>query len=68
MKLDKRAESIGKKVREAQLQQVNYMLVYGEQEEKAGKLTVRTRSNEVINNVELKKFIKDLKEEVELKK
>lgn len=66
--LDERAESIGKKVREAQLDKVNYMLVYGEQEEQSGKLTVRTRSNEVINDVELKTFIKDLKEEIKLKK
>ena len=67
VKLDNRAESIGKKVREAQLAKVNYMLVYGEKEENTGKLTVRTRSNEVINDVELKEFIKNLKEEIRKK-
>jgi len=65
---DNRSESIGKKVREAQVDKINYMLVFGEKEEKSGKLTVRTRSNEVINNVNLNKFVKDLKEEIELKK
>jgi len=66
--VDQRAESIGKKVREAQMEKVNYMLVYGEKEEKTGKLNVRTRSNEVINDVDLKEFIKNLKEEIKLKK
>jgi len=65
--LDKRTESIGKKVREAQIQKINYMLVYGEQEENAGKLTVRTRSNEVINDVDVKEFIINLKKELDLK-
>jgi threonyl-tRNA synthetase len=66
--VDARSESIGKKVREAQLAQVNYILVYGEKEETTGKLMVRTRSNEVINDVSISEFIKNLKEEIRLKK
>jgi threonyl-tRNA synthetase len=39
--LDERTESIGKKIREAELKKVPYMLVVGDQEEADGKVAVR---------------------------
>jgi threonyl-tRNA synthetase len=45
--VDAREESLGKRVRAAQLEQVNYILVVGEREAAADTVTVRTRDNVV---------------------
>lgn len=44
VELDDRAEKIGYKIREAQLEKVPYMLVVGEKEAEAGLVSVRSRS------------------------
>ncbi|MDD4365497.1 MAG: His/Gly/Thr/Pro-type tRNA ligase C-terminal domain-containing protein, partial [Synergistales bacterium] len=41
---DRRDEKLGKKIRDAQLQKVPYMLVIGEREVEAGQVSVRERS------------------------
>ncbi|MGM5481891.1 MAG: threonine--tRNA ligase [Nanobdellota archaeon] len=64
VEMDDRAESIPKKVRDAQREKINYILVIGENEEKNNTVNVRTRNNEVQGEVELQKFIDDLFEEV----
>lgn len=55
--LDSSDESIPKKVRNAQLDQVNYILVFGEKET-GGSLQVRTRDNEVFSDVDVREFVK----------
>jgi threonyl-tRNA synthetase len=45
--LDIRSESINKKVREAQLDQINYILVIGDKEIDSNTVNVRTRDNVV---------------------
>ena len=67
VKIDERAEKVGYKIREAQLKKVNYMLVIGEKETASHKLSVRKRSGEEVKDVELSKFIEDLKEEIKTK-
>ncbi len=67
VEVDKRAESIGKKVREAQLAKINYILVVGEKEIKTKTATVRTRDNKVHGAKKIDAFIKQLLEEVEKK-
>ena len=67
VKIDERAEKVGYKIREAQLKKVNYMLVIGEKETASHKLSERKRSGEEVKDVELSKFIEDLKEEVKTK-
>lgn len=67
VKIDERAEKVGYKIREAQLKKVNYMLVIGEKETVSHKLSVRKRSGEEVKDVELSKFIEDLKKEIESK-
>lgn len=64
VELDSRAEKVGKKIRDAQLKKINYMLVIGEQEVESGKLSVRKRSGEEVKDVVFEDFVKDLKEEV----
>lgn len=66
--IDKSAETINKKVRNAQIDQVNYILVYGEKEKDSGSLTVRTRDNKVFGPVLIDTFIKDLQKEIHEKR
>jgi threonyl-tRNA synthetase len=61
--LDSTAETINKKVRNAQLDQVNYILVFGEKEQQ-GALQIRTRDNKVYGPVKTEQFIKDLLHEI----
>ncbi len=61
--LDASAETINKKVRNAQLDQVNYILVFGEKEQQ-GALQIRTRDNKVHGPVKTEQFIKDLLKEI----
>ncbi len=68
VELDKRSESIPKKVREAQLQKINYILVIGEKEQEAGTVNVRTRDNEVKGEYDKDKFLNEMLEEIESKR
>jgi threonyl-tRNA synthetase len=43
VELDDRSESVGRKIREAELRKIPYMLVVGEREEAEGAVSVRTR-------------------------
>lgn len=63
VELDDRNEKIGKKIREAQLQKIPYMLVVGEQEMTENKVAVRSRVKGDLGAKSLDKFIKDIIEE-----
>lgn len=63
--LDSRSESISKKVREAQLQQINYILVVGEREVADKTVAVRTRDNKVHGAKNVDSFIKELVKEIQ---
>ena len=65
---DFRAESVSKKVREAQLAQVNYMFVIGEQEVGTNTVNVRTRENKVLGQKNPDEFLKELLEEVKARR
>lgn len=64
VELDSRSETLSKKVREAQLEKVNYILVVGETEVNDGTVTVRTRANEVKGAKSVADFLSDLKSEI----
>jgi threonyl-tRNA synthetase len=68
MEIDDRDESIGKKIREAQIQKVPYMLILGEKEMKSKKISIRTREGKEIANVSIKKFAEELKEKIAKRK
>jgi|FLOH01.1.fsa_nt_gi threonyl-tRNA synthetase len=68
IELDDRTESISKKVREAQLEKVNYILVVGEREEQDNTVTVRTFHNEVLGAKKIDLFIKEILKEIKDKK
>jgi len=64
VEVDDRVESMSKKVRDAQLEKVNYMITIGEKEEKSGTIAVRTREGKVDFGVVLDDFISNLKNEI----
>jgi threonyl-tRNA synthetase len=55
--VDSTNESMGKKVREAQLQQVNYIITIGDQELESGTVSVRTREGVQRHQMPLTEFI-----------
>ncbi|MGL5716672.1 MAG: threonine--tRNA ligase [Paraclostridium sp.] len=65
VELDDRAEKIGYKIREAQLQKVPYMLVVGEKEVNENKVSVRSRDNGEMGAIEVEEFIANVLKEVE---
>lgn len=65
---DYRAETMNKKVRNAQLDQVNYIVVIGDKEAESGTVNVRTRDNVVQGEKELNSFVNELLEEIKSKK
>lgn len=67
VELDDKAETINKKVRNAQVQQVNYILVIGDNEVKSKTVNVRTRDNKIHGEKKPDAFIKELLKEIEFK-
>lgn len=66
--LDARAETINKKIREAQLEQWNYICVVGEKEAQNGTVNVRTRDNVVHGEWSMQKLKDALTEEISSKR
>jgi threonyl-tRNA synthetase len=61
--LDDRSESVGKRIRDGQLQKVPYLLVVGDREEGARAVSVRARGAEK-GGVPIEEFVTELSEEV----
>ena len=66
--LDVRAESIGKKVREAQLAKVPLIITIGEKEEQSGNLAIRTLDNKVHFDVRVDDFVGKVRENIQYRK
>ena len=64
---DYRSEKIGKKIREAQLEKVPYMLVLGDKEQEAGQVAVRDRRDGKTTVMPLADFMDKLTHEVDNK-
>ena len=64
---DYRAEKIGHKIREAQLEKIPYMVVIGDKEQTAGTVAVRSRSDGDLGAVPLAEFASRLEREVRAK-
>ena len=61
--LDERNESIGKKIREAELQKTPYLLVVGKREMESGQVAVRKRHEGDKGTTTLDAFLADLESE-----
>ena len=64
VEVDERAEKIGYKIREAQLQKVPYMLVVGDKEEASGEVGVRNRKDGDLGAMKLEDFVSKIDEEI----
>ena len=62
--LDNRNETIGKKIREAELSKVPFMLVLGEKEAELGNISVRKHREGDMGTMMAEHFIKIIKEEI----
>lgn len=62
--IDDRTEKIGKKIRDAELQKIPYMLIVGEQEEKENKISVRKHKEGDLGSFTIKEFSNIIKEEI----
>ena len=62
--IDNRAETMGKKIREAETQKIPYMLIVGENEETARTVSVRKRGGEDLGSMSVEAFAKLINDEV----
>ncbi|WP_303319085.1 threonine--tRNA ligase [Flavivirga abyssicola] len=62
--VDHRNETIGKKIRESEMQKHPYMIIIGEQEEKENKITVRKHGGENLGMISIERFSEIIKEEI----
>ena len=67
VKVDNRAEKIGYKIREAELERVPYMLILGKKEAEEGIVSIRRRGNKENDVMSLEEFVTKLLKEIEEK-
>lgn len=65
--IDTRAEKMGWKIRQAQLEKIPYMLIIGDKEIEAGAVSVRSRKDGDMGAVPVDEFLKKLTTEIETK-
>ncbi|WP_066495691.1 threonine--tRNA ligase [Abyssisolibacter fermentans] len=68
VEVDHRAEKIGYKIREAQLQKIPYMLIVGEKEAEANSLAIRDREKGDIGAMKVEEFVDMIVKQIEEKK
>jgi threonyl-tRNA synthetase len=64
VEVDERSESIGKKIREAEMLKVPYMLVVGDQEREADKVAVRRRREGDLGKMAVDQFARQVQDEI----
>lgn len=68
--IDERAEKIGKKIRDAELQKIPFMLIIGEKEEAKGLVSVRKQAEGDLGSMKVEEFVslieKEIKEKLQL--
>ncbi len=62
--LNDNSETIGRKIRDAQLEKVNYVVTIGDKEVEKKTLAVRTRAGEVTFDVKVDDFIAQIEKEI----
>lgn len=65
VELDDRSETLGAKIRDAQMMKVPYMIILGQREVEAGKITVRTRDEKDLGQMDLIEFIRKIRENID---
>jgi len=64
VELDTSNESLSKKIRNAKIKKVPYLIVIGDKEKDSETLTVEGRNNEKIENITTEKFLEKIKKEI----
>ena len=64
VEVDRRDEKMGKKIREAQLQQIPYMLIVGKKEQESGQVAVRHRRQGDLGTLDVQEFLGRIQEEI----
>jgi threonyl-tRNA synthetase len=64
VEINSKAETMNKKIRNAELQKINYIAVIGDQELNNNTLNIRTRDNKILGEKDLTTFINDLNKEI----
>ncbi len=62
--IDARNETVGKKIREAEMKKVPLMIVVGEQEENDNQISVRRHGGESLGSMDVESFAKIINEEI----
>jgi len=62
--VDHRNETIGKKIRESEMQKHPYMIIIGEQEEQEGKISVRQHGGTDLGMISVEDFSQIIKEDI----
>ena len=68
MELDVSSETINKKVRNAQLQNINYMITVGDKEEQNKTIAIRTLDGKVQFGINLQEFIAEMQNQIHARK
>jgi len=68
VKTDRRNETAGAKIRDAEIQKIPYMIIVGEREIKSKNVNIRSRGGKIIGDMKLDKFISLLKEDIDKKR
>ncbi|MDB9895635.1 threonine--tRNA ligase [Flavobacteriales bacterium] len=63
--IDERAETTGRKIRDAEVSKIPYILIVGEKEENTNKISVRRHGGVDLGTLDVNDFIKVVKEEIE---
>jgi len=67
VEINRNNETLGKKIREAELQKIPYLLVIGEKEVEAGSIAIRKRGKGDMGQMTIDKFLEKLKKEISSK-
>lgn len=62
--IDDRNETMGKKIRDAEINKVPYMVIVGENEEKESKISVRKHGGEDLGTINVNEFIENVNTEI----
>jgi len=68
VEIDNRVESLGKKIRQAELRKIPYMIVVGELEEQNQTITIRRKIGQEMKDIEVEEFISLIADVVDNKK
>jgi len=68
VEIDDRNESIGKRVKTALMQKINYLATVGEKEEKDGTIAVRSRGSKDLKTMKVDEFVEMLVDEIKEKR